>query len=305
MQSGGKLLVCYRLPPRLAASLGFDHVEYVRQQRPGQFAQVRFDAADLPGLPQSVQQDSWNIMDVRPAGHHARVIGRWYDQAGQPTGRAALLLSDRGAFFSHIILADDREGKKQMLAALLGHFSPPLWRQMAQAEIAYASQVGDCSDFSQVAERVKTDGDAAAQRLIEKATASLAAADTQFARGQFAAAVESAHRGHDQLVEAYLRAQPVRRREGRAVWNHSGTGAYPGDWDRSARLLAQNGFNMILPNMLWAGQAHYPSDVLPRSETFAKYGDQIEQCIAAARKYGLEVHVWKVNFNLAVLRMNS
>ena len=32
----------------------------------------------------------------RPAGHHARVIGRWYDEAGQPTGRAALLLSDRG-----------------------------------------------------------------------------------------------------------------------------------------------------------------------------------------------------------------
>ena len=56
---------------------------------------------------------------------------------------------------------------------------------------------------------------------------------------------------------------------------------------------------MILPNMLWAGQAHYPSDVLPRSATFAKYGDQIEQCVAAAKKYGLEVHVWKVNFNLA------
>ena len=97
----------------------------------------------------------------------------------------------------------------------------------------------------------------------------LAAADAQFdARAGSPRPRRSAHRGHEQLAEAYLRAQPSRRREGRAVWNHSGTGAYPGDWDRSARLLARNGFNMVLPNMLWAGQAHYPSDVLPRSETF-------------------------------------
>jgi hypothetical protein len=37
------------------------------------------------------------------------------------------------------------------------------------------------------------------------------------------------------------------------MWNHSGTGAYPGDWMRSAKLLSENGFNMILPNMLWPG----------------------------------------------------
>jgi uncharacterized lipoprotein YddW (UPF0748 family) len=87
-------------------------------------------------------------------------------------------------------------------------------------------------------------------------------------------------------------------REGRAMWNHSGTGAYPGDWERSAKLLAENGFNMILPNMLWGGAAHYASDILPRSSTFQKYGDQIEQCCAAAKKHGIEVHVWKVNYNL-------
>ncbi|MCC6123949.1 MAG: family 10 glycosylhydrolase [Pirellulales bacterium] len=88
-------------------------------------------------------------------------------------------------------------------------------------------------------------------------------------------------------------------REFRAVWNHSGMGAYPGDWERSAKLLAENGFNAVLPNMLWGGSAHYASDLLPRSETFKKYGDQIAQCCAAAKRHGLEVHVWKVNFNLS------
>jgi uncharacterized lipoprotein YddW (UPF0748 family) len=100
------------------------------------------------------------------------------------------------------------------------------------------------------------------------------------------------------LVAVYLHAAEGPPREGRAMWNHSGTGAYPGDWERSAKLLAENGFNMILPNMLWGGVAHYPSNVLPRSATFKQYGDQIEQCCAAAKKYGLEVHVWKVNYNL-------
>jgi uncharacterized lipoprotein YddW (UPF0748 family) len=30
-----------------------------------------------------------------------------------------------------------------------------------------------------------------------------------------------------------------------------------------------------------------------------QYGDQIAQCVAAAHRHGLEVHVWKVNFNLS------
>jgi uncharacterized lipoprotein YddW (UPF0748 family) len=100
------------------------------------------------------------------------------------------------------------------------------------------------------------------------------------------------------LILLSLLAAESPRFEARAMWNHSGTGAYPGDWDRSAKLLSENGFNMVLPNMLWGGQAHYASDVLPRSAVFQKYGDQIEQCCAAAKKHGIEVHVWKVNFNL-------
>ena len=62
VQSGGKLLVCYVLPPRLGAALGFSDAQYLRQQRPGQFAEIRFQAADIAGLPPSVRQDSWNIL---------------------------------------------------------------------------------------------------------------------------------------------------------------------------------------------------------------------------------------------------
>ena len=91
------------------------------------------------------------------------------------------------------------------------------------------------------------------------------------------------------------------RHEVRGFWNHSGTGPYPGDWERTTRELKEAGFTMILPNMLWGGVAHYPSKVLPRSDAYRRYGDQIAQCVEAAHRHGIEVHVWKVNWYLGRL----
>jgi len=55
---------------------------------------------------------------------------------------------------------------------------------------------------------------------------------------------------------------------------------------------------MVLINVLWGGLAQYPSDVLPRSGEVGRFGDQVQQCLDAAKPFGVEVHVWKVNFNL-------
>jgi uncharacterized lipoprotein YddW (UPF0748 family) len=307
VEGGGKVFVCYSLPERLGRALGFGNAKYVRPQRPGQFAEIRFEASDIPGLPQKVAQASWNITAAEPDGHNARVIGRWFDDAGKPAGHAAMLLSDRGAFFSHVILGDDRARKQQMLAAVLGKFEPSLWRAMARAAIDRAGCVGHCGTVEEVRKYVENEKDLSAGTVaaekMKKALAWgeiwLSMAGLQFDADGFAGACDNARRAHSALVEVYLEAQPSPKREGRAVWNHSGTGAYPGDWDRSAKELAAAGINMIQPNMLWGGLAHYPSDILPRSDTFRQYGDQVEQCVAAAKKHGLQVHVWKVNYNLS------
>lgn len=299
VNSGGKVLACYTLPPRLGETLGFGKAVHVAQERPGQFAEIRFEGTDVAGLPKSVTQASWNITAAEPAGHNARVIARWFDDAGKPTGRPAALLSDRGAFLSHIILRDDREGKKQMLAALLGRFSPPLWREMAEAASKRSEQIGHCQGLAELAEFINRSGNAAAAEQFRTAGEARSAAKKQVAQQAYPQAIAALCKDRELSAEAYLRAQPSPPREGRAMWNHSGTGAYPGGWDRTAKQLSQNGFNMVLPNMLWGGLAHYASDVLPRSSTFQQYGDQIEQCVAAGKKHGLEVHVWKVNYNLS------
>jgi uncharacterized lipoprotein YddW (UPF0748 family) len=296
---GGHVLACYSVPPRLQSLLGFRIVRHSKPKIPGHYAQMRFDAPEIAGLPKSVQQMSWNIDIAQPAGYHARVIGTWFDAEGRSTGDAALLLSDRGAYLSHIFLSDDAEGKTQLLAALLGHFSPELWKQMASSVLEGAGRVGAAEDFTHAAEAIRARGNALAGQGLQAACAAHDAAEREFSRQAYVPAIEQAHRCHKLLVDAYLRAVPSPAREGRAVWNHSGTGAYPGDWERSARELSAAGFNMIVPNMLWAGRAYYPSAVLPGSTTCVEYGDQIAQCVAAAHRHGLEVHVWKVNFNLA------
>ena len=98
--------------------------------------------------------------------------------------------------------------------------------------------------------------------------------------------------------EAFFRAQPSKPGEFRAAWIHSGYGVEGWGWDRTIAVLKSNGFNAIIPNLVWAGVAHYPSRILPVSPGVAEKGDQMAQCLAACRKYGIELHVWKVNYYL-------
>lgn len=110
-------------------------------------------------------------------------------------------------------------------------------------------------------------------------------------------AADEARRRDEQL--AWLKAQPSRKGEKRAFWCHSARGLGGGrDWDASIKFLKENGFNTIIPNLAWGGIAFYPSKVLPVAKDVATRGDAFEQCRAACRKYGVEMHVWKVCWNM-------
>lgn len=310
VDNGGKLFVCYSLPSRLGQALGFGRGQYYRQQREGDFAELRFDPATqnaVAGLPSAVRQGSWNIVDPEPLSEDAKRVGQWFDDEGNPTGHAAMAISPRGVFFSHILLDDDRESKRQLLAAILGHLDPALWRQMVEAELERVDSIGHLNGIAALKDWIEQAGGQEAHAILDSGIqlhrqieADFAAAEGKpDAAARFAKIVSQARQTRQLLVKAYLLAQSSPATEGRAVWNHSGTGAYDGDWERSAKELAAAGFNMVIPNMLWAGRAHYASDVLPRSRTFEQHGDQIEQCVAACKRHGIEVHVWKVNWNLS------
>lgn len=297
-KEGGKLFVCYSLPRGLEEVLGIGRTRFVKPEAPGVLAEIRFGEPRPAGMPAAVKQASWNILAAEPRRGEARVLARWYDDKGRDTGLPALLVSPAGAFFSHVVLDDDPEAKRQMLGAVLASLVPDLGKDMATGALERAVAVGPFEDLEALGRHVAATGSAAARAKLAAARERLARAQQLLAAGEAMPAVAAADAGRALAAEAYLRAAPAVAAEGRGFWEHSGLGAYPGDWERTARELAAAGFNQVVPNMLWGGVAHYPSDLLPRSPEFAKYGDQIAACVEAAHRHGLEVHVWKVNHNL-------
>ncbi|MBO7166499.1 MAG: family 10 glycosylhydrolase [Kiritimatiellae bacterium] len=93
-----------------------------------------------------------------------------------------------------------------------------------------------------------------------------------------------------------LRQLP-RKGEIHGVWDHSGEGLYPGDWPRTIQTLKRYGITDLFLNVAGAGFAHYNSKILPRSSVFVKRGDQLSQCINAARGSGIKVHAWVLCFS--------
>ena len=325
---GGKLLVTYMLAEEVAQLLQLQRTDWLREEQPGKFASVHLNAPEVQGMPASVRQASWNITVAEPTAPQTKVIGYWHNAKGENTNLPALFLGESGAFFSHVFLPDDIQQKKLLLAALLGHLVPEFRRAIAKKALDDTSQIGHTQQHEALAKFVERSKNSDAIAALQTGHDLVEQARAAYAREEYNEAISTARAGRAALSKAYFLShknladegrrgtgpRPMVKKgrrgtgprptvqsglmEGRAVWNHSGLGAYPGDWERSAKELADAGVNMLIPNMAWAGVAHYPSRFLPPSETFTRYGDQVEQCVQAARQHGLEVHIWKITWNL-------
>lgn len=297
---GGKIIVFYTLPAPLAELLGVSKMQWQRADPPGRFARVVFDGS-LPGLPAAIAQNSWNANLFEPAGPQARVIGQWHNEAGQAQG-PAVLINNHGAYMGHVLMESDLADKQAFLLAVIGRLVPGAWEIAAQNALQRAAIVGPFADRDQLQAHLrKAAPEAAVAARVQASLAQATRAETEarqlLAARKYPEAIQVAARYQAALQQAYFIAQPSRATEWRAVWNHSGTGDC-GTWDEAMKRLKDAHFNAVAPNMWWGGLAHYDSKLLPLSDTFAQQGDQIAQCVAAGKKYGIEVHPWKVNWNL-------
>ena len=270
----------------------------MRADPPGLLAEMRFEgpaAAAIAGLPASARQVSWNINVAQPATPQTQVIGWWYDDQGRATGKAAALAGPNGAFLSHVILADDPEAKRQLLAALVGHYSPALWQAMAEAAVSRASHVGPFEELAPAAELIKSrrrPRRGSAWPPPGRPTLRPARPSSNTSMPRCSRWPSGPNRCSRRPICGPCPAPPAKAA---ACGTTRARGPIRAIGSGRPRSWPPAGFNMIFPNMLWGGLAHYPSDVLPRSARVRKYGDQIAQCLAAAHRHGLEVHVWKVN----------
>jgi uncharacterized lipoprotein YddW (UPF0748 family) len=298
---GGKLMVFYSADADLAALMGMRLGSYQSSGTKPKWYGIRFEPGAPPGVPETVEQESRNIRPVYPVRPDASVIAFWVAYNGQKLQDPAWVKSDAGLWMTHILRNDgDTQAKKDMLLGLIAPYEPSVLAAVAHRSVQSAGTLGGKFDDTGSAVRAiatRSAGkanDAVVQSLLNAARLSAASMVTRLESRDYASAIQSAQATERLLTEAYARVQTPANDLFRAVWDHNGTGLYPGDWGRTARLLADSGMTDVLVNVAWGGLSHYRSGVLPASGTLKFYGDQLEKAVTAGQRHGVRVHAWKV-----------
>jgi len=301
IEQGGKVFQFYSIPGNLLEALGIQRGSWPAPQGRENLTFCRRVIEGVPDLPEQFRQDSWFCRSVEPKAHNAQIWYAW-NNGEQDTAPAAVIVSDRGGFMGHVLTANDLEQKSWFLLALVTKFAPSVRRQSMQNAIAQIGQVGAFQSLEEVEAAVNASqaGDA------KKAAAALAQArELRDKAKQFAAAdkfrevAETCREASRAAMLAYAECQRSKRSEFRAVWIHTAYGVKDWGWEKSIRRLKEMGFNAIVPNMWRAGSAEYNSKLIPVSDRCKTEGDQITECLKWCKKYGIECHPWKVNWNLS------
>lgn len=302
VNDGGRLMVCYSSDAALASLMRMELGPYLAASQPGQWSQICFNREAPAGVPSDVEQESRNLRIVRPLPPNSRVIAWWADASGKIGHDPAWLRSDIGVWMTHILQDGDEWNKKRMLAALLGAFEPDILHVNARRAAGRAVKIGPYGDLSSARAILTEAAAAGTEGPVRERLARAGALERimyEALRGRrYIEVIETAGTIRTLLAEAYAMAQRPNPVSFRGVWNHSGMGLYSGDWPRTCRELKAAGISAVFPNVLWAGQAHYPSRHVPLSDIGRLYGDQLKACAAAAHAEGMEVHAWKVCWNL-------
>ena len=304
VRRGGKLMVFFGADPALARLMDLTVAPRMVDLKSGRWCSFRFGCAAPAFVPERVWQQSRSMRPAYPASDRAQVIAWWEDSEGHALPEPAWVASPNGFWMSHILLDDgDTWNKQRMLLAMLAFHEPSLWQPAARRCLEAAGSLNRFPSYSQTVDAIAL---ASRGRTVEEdVSASLVRADglrdelgLLIRYGRYAHAVERSRWLRDGLIHAYALAVNSHPNEVRAVWDRTGLGLYPGDWDRTCRELAEYGLTDILPNMLSAGVAHFPNRILPSSPIVPVHGDQLAACVAAAHAHGMRVHVWKICWNL-------
>ncbi len=316
---GGKLLAFYTIPDGLREVFGIEGNRAVKAPRAGAFNQIQFGKGSLAGAPLLVEQESRNINGVKPVSGAGRTLAEWLDDTGKPAGHPAVVATSNTMLMTYVLLQPQSKSLKplpaakspaphtsptsdsgRLVLAMAGALVPEIWQQAAQTSLDRIGRIASFANYAEAVQQIsQTGGTDPRVKSALSATETLRESAKKLAgKGKYTESIEAAEDASRQILTAYCLAQKSLPGEFRAFWCHSALGVPGMSWDEAVHRLADNGFTAIFPNMLSGGAAFYPSKVLPVAKAVTEQGDQIRQCLAACRKYGIQIHVWKVNWNL-------
>ena len=279
LDRGQKLIIWESSQTDLARRLGTDLGPQRASETVGLYDQLRFER---PGVPARVFQHAWRFHELRPRTG-AQVLATWGNAQGETSSLPAAILHSDGAWFAASWRSGDVSGKADVIFSLLETLAPD---SLAPA----ADVLADTLPPAHPAETLE--GPA---RFLQTR------ADTFRTRAQTAsgsARVRALRDAHTWQQRADARRAPPWNPPMVGIWDQQGTGFYAGSWDETCRILKAAGFTAVFPNLSNAARAHYPSRHLTPTRTLRDHGDQLQQASDAARKHGLELHVWRINWQL-------
>jgi uncharacterized lipoprotein YddW (UPF0748 family) len=296
--SGGKVIVFFGGSSALADLMGVklgdvEHVDDLSRWR--SFA---FVGPQKWHVPAEIFQQSMSVRPAWPANAGGKVIAWWRDASGKTQREPAWIATDRGFWMTHVLLDDDIANKENMLVGLAGSLDPGVWSDAAGAALTGAGKIDSYRDFNHAAAALDAGDNPEIKSHVAAARAQYQRMFSLYNTGDYRGALDASEIVGSQIGGAYALAQSPRAGEFRGVWDHEGTGWYPGNWDATCEFLAHNGINNVFANLLWGGNAHFPNKFVPTSVTMRMYGDQAALLTKAAKKYGLQTHLWVVCFNL-------
>lgn len=302
-ERGGKLIVFYGADSRLADLMEVKLGDY-KSAAQGHWKGFQFASGDNVFAGKTVYQDSRNIRLAHPVKKKSRVIAYWITEQDKQLDDPAVLESGRGFWVTHVLLNDqDLYPKKMMLLSFIGKYEPSVWQAAAKKMFNDACTIGGSVGFESTFNGIKAKASAGKKEKevfpqLEKASEIYKKVQSAEASSDFGQISQLCSELRKTLVTAYGMVQSARENEIHGVWEHWGTGLYPGDWDKTCAVLEKNGITDLFCNLLWPYQAHYKSALLPSSQVFGLYGDQAKQALDAAHKHGIRIHAWKVCWNL-------
>ncbi|MFT5122263.1 MAG: uncharacterized lipoprotein YddW (UPF0748 family) [Kiritimatiellia bacterium] len=288
VKRGGQLIVCYGDDHGLAQLMQVTVGHYQSSSEFGRFNQQAFTSAGFPAI---LYDHAWDIIPITPANTSGRIISTWQRATGEAHSIPACVETPAGYWLSNILRAGDKSGKIRMLTTMIARKNPEVismhatWLQNRAAGRAIHPRLAS--------------NPASVTELLKQCMSLNQQGITHLQSGANVDALNTYRMLDTQQISALSMAQRPKPGEWRAVWDHNGTGLYAGGWEATCQALKANGVTAILPNMMWSSKAHYPSKFLPPSKTLQQFGDQVAQCTEAARRHGLEVHLWKVCWKVA------
>ncbi|MFN4227915.1 MAG: glycoside hydrolase family 10 protein [Candidatus Ratteibacteria bacterium] len=300
VEKGGKIIFFYSANPEIYKILGIENAIYRKESYLGEFDSIEFDRNIIDGLPEKIKQSSWNAMIPEKISENSKIVGYWIDSEGKSTTLPSAVISNNGFYFSHVLL-NKYEGQ-QMMVSLILYFLPEKRQEIFSSIIKNTGKLSGFQDLGEtkrfIEKRLKDLPDRKAKEVKNFLNLAMKIYKEIKVNYNIEDLFKMKKELEENLKKAYFSSFKGKENEFRAVWCHSPFGIGGISWEESIKKLKENNFNAIFVNMARAGIAYYNSEILPVTQEIKIKGDQIEQCLSACKKYNVECHIWKVNWNL-------